>query len=59
MLNGANSLVNILPERLQCKYHIMLDIKVSTTGVSQLLSGLNVSKVAGPDEIRSIVLKEL
>ena len=37
----------------------MLDIKVSTVGVSQLLSGLNVSKAAGSDNIRPIVLKEL
>ena len=48
-----------MPERLQYKYHIMLDIKVPTAGVSQLLSGLNVSKAAGPNNIRPIVLKEL
>ena len=37
----------------------MQDIKISTAGVSKLFSGLNVSKAAGPDAIRPIVLKEL
>ena len=59
MLNGATSLVNLLPEPLQCKFPIMQDIKISTAGVNKLLSGLNVSKAAGPDAIRPIVLKEL
>ena len=59
MLNGATSLVSLLPERLQCKFPIMQDVKISTAGVSKLLSGLNVSKAAGPDAIRPIVLKEL
>ena len=59
MLNGATSLVNLLPEPLQCKFPIMQDIKISTARVNKLLSGLNVSKAAGPDAIRPIVLKEL
>ena len=37
----------------------MQDIKISTAGVSKLLSGLNVSKAAGPDAIRPVVLKAL
>ena len=37
----------------------MQDIKISTAGVNKLLSGLNVSKAAGPDAIRPIALKEL
>ena len=44
MLNGANSLVNLLPESLQCKFPIMHNIKISTAGVCCLLSGLNISK---------------
>ena len=59
MLDDATSLVNLLLERQQCKLPIMQDIKISTAGVSKLLSGLNVSKAAGPDAIRPIVLKEL
>ena len=59
MLNGANSLVNLLPESLQCKFPIMHDIEISTAGVCKLLSGLNVSKAAGPDAIRPLVLKQL
>ena len=59
MLIGATSLVNLLPERLQCKFHIMQLIKIFTAGVSKLLSGLIVNKAAGPDAIRPIVLKEL
>ena len=37
----------------------MQDITISTAGVNKLLSGLNVSKAAGPGAIRPIVLKEL
>ena len=59
MLNGANSLVNLLPESLQCKFPIMHGIKISSAGVCKLLSGLNVSKAAGPDSIRPLVLKQL
>ena len=59
MLNGATSLVSLLPEHVKCKFPIMQDIKISTAGVNKLLSGLNVSKAAGPDAIRPIVLKEL
>ena len=59
MLNGATSLVNLLPERLQCKFPIMQDIVISTAGVTKLLFELNVSKAAGPDTIRPIVLKQL
>ena len=59
MLNGAPSLVNLLPERIQCKFPIMQDVKISTAGVSKLLSDLNVSKAAGPGAIRPIVLNEL
>ena len=51
MLNGATSFVNLLPEPLQCKFPIIQDIKISTAGVNKLLSGLNVSKAAGPDAI--------
>ena len=59
MLNGASSLVSLLPESLQCKFPIMKDIVISTAGVTKLLSDLNVSKAAGPDAIRPIVLKQL
>ena len=56
MLNGASSLVSLLPERLQCKFPIIKDIVISTTGVTKLLSDLDVSKAALPDAIRPIVL---
>ena len=59
MLNGASSLVSLLPECLQCKFPIMKDIVISTAGVTKLLSDLDVSKAAGPDAIRPIVLKQL
>ena len=59
MLNGASSLVSLLPERLQSKFPIMKDIVISTAGVTKLLSHLDVSKAAGPDTIRPIVLKQL
>ena len=52
MLNGAASLVNLLPDSLQCKFLIMQDIVISTAGVTKLLSDLNVSKAAGHDAIR-------
>ena len=55
MLNGASSLVSLLPECLQCKFPIMKDIVISTAWVTKLLSDLNVSNVAGPDAIRPIV----
>ena len=35
MLNGATSLVNLLPGSLQCEFTIMQDIKISTAGVKQ------------------------
>ena len=56
ILNGATSLVNLLPESLQCKFPMMQDIVISTAGVTKLLSGLNVSKAAGPDAIRPILM---
>ena len=59
MLNDATSLVNLLSESLQCMFPIMLDIVISTAGVTKLLSGLNVFKAADPDAIRRIVLKQL
>ena len=37
----------------------MQDFDISTAGVAKLLSILNVTKAAGPDAIRPIVLKEL
>ena len=58
MLNGATSLVDLLSEPLQCRFPIMQDIKISKAGVNKLLSGLNVSKAAGPGAIRPIVLKD-
>ena len=59
MLNGATSLVNLLPESLQCKFPIMQYIVISTAGVTKLHSDLIVSKVEGPDATRPIVLKHL
>ena len=59
MMNGASSLVSLLPECLQCKFQIMKYIVISTAGVTKLLSDLDVSKAAGPDAIRPIVLKQL
>ena len=59
MLNGASSLVGLLPERLQCKFPIMQDIVISKAGVTKRLSDLSVSKAAGHDAIRPIVLEQL
>ena len=36
----------------------MSDVDISTAGVAKLLSNLNVSKAAGQDSVRPIVLKE-
>ena len=58
-LNGTASLINLLPESVICKYPSMPDIDISTSGIAKLLSNLNVSKAAGPDSLRTIVLKEL
>ena len=44
---------------IRYKYPSMPDIDISTAGVAKLLSNLNVSKAAGPDSVRPIVLKEL
>ena len=35
MLNGASSLVSLLPERLQCNFPTMQDIVISTAGGHQ------------------------
>ena len=59
LFNGTASLLNLLPESVNCKYPSMPDIVISTSGVAKLLSNLNVSKAAGPDSLRPIVLKEL
>ena len=37
----------------------MPDIDISSAGVAKLLSNLNVSKSAGPESVRPVVLKEL
>ena len=59
LLNGTASLISLLPESITCKYPSMPDIDISTAGVAKLLSNLDVSKAAGPDSARPIVLKEL
>ena len=59
LLNGFASLLNLLPESVNCKYPSMPDIDISTSGIAKLLSNLNVSKAAGLDSLRPIALKEL
>ena len=59
LLNGTASLLNLLPENVNCKYPSVPDIDISASGIAKLLSNLNVSKAAGPDSLRPIVLKEL
>ena len=59
LLNGTASLLNILPESVNCKYPSMPDIDISTLGIAKLLSKLNMSKAAGPGSLRPVVLKEL
>ena len=56
LLNGTASLISLLPKSKTCKYPSMPD---TTAGVAKLLSNLNVSKAAGPDSVRPLVLKEL
>ena len=58
LLNGTASLLNLLLESVNCKYPSMPEIDISTSGIAKLLSNLNVSKAAGPDSLRPIVLKE-
>ena len=52
ILNGTTSLINLLPESMNCKYPTMPDFEISPVGVAKLLSNLNVAKSAGPDSIR-------
>ena len=59
LLNGTASLLNLLPESVNCKYPSMPDIDISTSGIAKLLSNLNVSKAAGQNSLRPVVLKEL
>ena len=59
LLNGAASLISLLPDDIQCQFPVMPDIEISVNGVAKLLSNLNSAKAAGPDAIRPIVLKEL
>ena len=59
LLNGTASLLNLLPESVNCKYPSMPDIDISTSGIAKFLSNLNVSKAAGPDSLRPVGLKEL
>ena len=58
LLNGAASLISLLPDGIQCNFPVMPDIEISVNGVAKLLSNLNSAKTAGPDAIRPIVLKE-
>ena len=53
-LDGATSLVSLLPGRLQYKFPIK-----EAAVVNKLFPGLNFSKTVGPDAIRPIVLKGL
>ena len=41
------------------KYPIMPDINITNHGISKLLSNLDSSKAAGPDELKPKILKEL
>ena len=59
LLNGKTSVINLLPENIRCKHSTMPDIVITPAGIAKLLSNLNVAKAAGPDSVRSIVLKEL
>ena len=60
LLSGVQSGLNLLtPASLQSKILPMPDIDISVSGVLKLLQGLNPSKAAGPDTIKSVVLKEL
>ena len=58
LLNGAASLISLLPDDIQCKFPVS-DIEISVNGVAKLLSNLNSAKAASPDAIRPIVLNEL
>ena len=46
-------------EHLTCKYPLMPEISIDLNGVLKLLPNLKPNKVAGPDEIKPVVLKEL
>ena len=59
VLDNISLLGNMVPESLRCKYPTMPEIKISTNGVANLLSNLNIAKAAGPDTIKPVVLKEL
>jgi hypothetical protein len=41
------------------KYSIMPDINITNHGIAKLLSNLDPSKAAGPDELKPKILKEL
>ena len=44
---------------MEKKYLIMPDINITNHGISKLLSNLNSSKAAGPDELKPILFNEL
>ena len=44
---------------LKCKYPLMPEIFTDLNGVLKLLSNLKPHKAAGPDKIKTVVLKEL
>ena len=57
---GAQSGLHLLiPTSFQSKVPTMPDIDISASGILKLLTSLNPSKVAGPDSIKPVVLKEL
>ena len=59
LLNGSASLINSLPDNIECRFPVIPDIDISINGVAKLLSNLNTAKTGGPDTIRPINLKEL
>lgn len=59
LLNGTAFLINFLPDDIKSKFPVMPEIEISVNGIAKLLTSLNSVKVAGPDAISSIVLKEL
>ena len=51
--------LTIFPEKGPNPYPSILDITITSNGIAQLLSGLDVYKAPGPDNIGPLVLKEL
>ena len=58
MENIQNFYENVL-ENIKCKYPKMSETEIDLNGILKHLANLKPDKVAGPDDIKPVILKEL